>query len=89
MSITKGEWKPLKQKFITEYTDNGYLKIIFGAGANSGQEDKTTDAITDFSKYQISKMINNETKSIRYENIETLCLLLNCTPNELFDITEE
>lgn len=36
-----------------------------------------------------SKMINNETKSIRYENIETLCLLLNCTPNELFDITEE
>ena len=36
-----------------------------------------------------SKMINNETKSIRYENIENLCLLLNCTPNELFDITEE
>lgn len=35
-----------------------------------------------------SKMINNQTKSIRYENIETLCLLLNCTPNELFKITE-
>ncbi len=36
-----------------------------------------------------SKMINNQTKSIRYENIETLCLLFNCTPNELFEITEE
>ncbi len=36
-----------------------------------------------------SKMINNQTKSIRYENIETLCLLLHCTPNELFEITEE
>ncbi len=36
-----------------------------------------------------SKMINNETKSIRYENIETLCFLLDCTPNELFEITEE
>ena len=36
-----------------------------------------------------SKMINNETKSIRYENIETMCLLLNCTPNDLFAITEE
>ena len=24
-----------------------------------------------------NKMINNETKSIRYENIETICLLLN------------
>lgn len=36
-----------------------------------------------------SRMINNETKSIRYENIETMCLLLNCTPNELFEITED
>ena len=36
-----------------------------------------------------NKMVNNETKSIRYENIETLCLLFNCTPNELFIITEE
>lgn len=35
-----------------------------------------------------NKMVNNQTKSIQYENIETLCLLLNCTPNELFKITE-
>ena len=34
-----------------------------------------------------SKMVNNETKSIRYENIETICYLLECTPNELFEIT--
>ena len=36
-----------------------------------------------------SNMVNNQTKSIRYENIETMCLLLNCTPNDLFLITEE
>ncbi len=36
-----------------------------------------------------NKMIHNQTKSIRYENIETLCLLLSCTPNELFVITED
>ena len=36
-----------------------------------------------------SKMVNNQTKSIRYENIETICLLLECTPNDLFEITEE
>lgn len=36
-----------------------------------------------------SRMVNNETKSIRYENIETMCLLLNCTPNDLFVITDE
>lgn len=36
-----------------------------------------------------NKMINNQTKSIQYENIEAMCLLLNCTPNELLRITEE
>ena len=36
-----------------------------------------------------SRMINSQTKSIRYENIETLCLLLECTPNELFEMTED
>ena len=36
-----------------------------------------------------SKMINNQTKSIRYENIETMCRLFDCTPNDLFEITEE
>lgn len=35
-----------------------------------------------------NKMINNETKSIRYENIEALCFLLECTPNELFELIE-
>ena len=36
-----------------------------------------------------SRMINNETKSIRYENIETMCQLLDCTPNDLLIITED
>ena len=36
-----------------------------------------------------SNMVNNQTKSIRYENIETMCLLLNCTPNDLLKITED
>lgn len=36
-----------------------------------------------------NRMVNNETKSIRYENIEILCLLLDCSPNDLFRITEE
>lgn len=32
------------------------------------------------------RMIENQTKSIQIERIETLCLLLDCTPNELFVI---
>lgn len=36
-------------------------------------------------------MINNKTKSIRYEMIETLCTIFDCTPNDLFeyDFTRE
>jgi putative transcriptional regulator len=33
-----------------------------------------------------NRMVNNETKSIRYENLELLCEILECTPNELFYI---
>ena len=36
-----------------------------------------------------NRIVNNETKSIRYENIEALCQLLECTPNQLFRFTEE
>lgn len=36
-----------------------------------------------------SKMVNNETQSIKLERIETLCMLLNCTPNDLFQIDWE
>ena len=59
-TITRGKWHPLTQKFITEFTDNGYLKIIFGSGESNGQSDTLYDKDTDFAKYQISKMIYNE-----------------------------
>lgn len=52
-----GRWKPLTQKFITEYTDNGYLKIIFGAG-NSYEQ--IPDEQTTYADYITSKMVNND-----------------------------
>lgn len=36
-----------------------------------------------------NNMVNNKTKSIRYERIETLCQIFNCTPNDLFEMTDE
>lgn len=36
-----------------------------------------------------NRMVNNETGSIKYERIETLCLLLDCTPNDLFTLDFE
>lgn len=32
-----------------------------------------------------NRMINNETKSIRYDMIETLCVIFDCEPNDLFE----
>lgn len=56
--ITKGKWKPLTQKFVTEYTDAGYLKVSFGSGEQVGQ-DVDDSCANDFSRYQISRMVRN------------------------------
>lgn len=36
-----------------------------------------------------TRMVNNETQSIQYKNIEIMCLLLDCTPNDLFALTPD
>ena len=61
--ITKGQWYPLTQKFITEYTDKGYLKVIFGSGRPAGQI-IDIDYGDDFTKAQISRMINNNAMGV-------------------------
>jgi hypothetical protein len=53
----RGKWKPLTQKFITEYTDNGYLKIIFGSG--NGYADMPS-GVTTYGQYVASNIINND-----------------------------
>lgn len=35
------------------------------------------------------KMLNNQTKSIQYANIEALCVILECTPNDLFKFEDD
>lgn len=37
----------------------------------------------------LTKMVKNETKMIKLENIEALCQILECTPNDLFIITDD
>lgn len=32
-----------------------------------------------------NRMVNNQTKSIRFENLKALCDILECTPNDLFE----
>lgn len=53
----RGKWKPLTQKFITEFTDNGYMKVIFGAG--NGYETVPSNTTT-YGQYIASRIINND-----------------------------
>lgn len=53
----KGKWKPVTQKFITEYTDNGYMKVIFGSGIDYRE---VPIGSTKYGEYRASKIINND-----------------------------
>lgn len=57
--ITKGAWIPLRQKFITEFTDSGRLKVIFGAGNAYNLTDENISTEKDY-KYVVSGLINND-----------------------------
>jgi hypothetical protein len=57
--IYRGKWKAVSQKFITERTNNGYTKIIFGGGVSESDLLLPSGA-TLYGEYRMSKMINND-----------------------------
>lgn len=57
--VTKGQWKPLKQKFITEYTNDWGLKVTFGPGIEN-EYGKIPENSKDFTQYQMSRMLAND-----------------------------
>lgn len=63
-SIRKGTWIPLRQKFVSEHTDKGYVKVTFGSGYdyvdfNEVNENETNISPKDY-KHYISHIINND-----------------------------
>jgi hypothetical protein len=56
MRYFHGKWKPISQKFITEYTDNNYLKVIFGCGTDINEKELKCSP---YGEYITSKVINN------------------------------
>jgi len=46
--IKPGEWVRITRKFIKEYTDNGFIKLIFGGG---------TDDITSLEEFQVDSSL--------------------------------
>lgn len=52
-----GQWKPIKQKFVTEFTDNGYMKITFGPGV---EYQKVSEDVSNYGKYRMCSVMNND-----------------------------
>lgn len=43
----------------------------------------------DLSYQNFNKMVMNETKSIRFDNLDKLSKILNCSIGDLFEVIEE
>lgn len=55
--VYKGKWMTIRQKFITEYTPSGYLKIIFGP---SNTVSELPPNQTNYADYIMSNILNNQ-----------------------------
>jgi len=61
-----------------------YLDIAGVLNAFEIQNHYTFLCKNGFSPFLVSRLLNQKTKSISNANLEKLCLLLHCTPNDLY-----
>ena len=83
----KGKWKRLKNKFITEYTDDERLKIIFGAGIRNKYGEIPSNA-QEFTQYMMSRMYANDYMGALPETGTTLFVLYRVGGGEISNIAE-
>ena len=83
--IAKGKWKRLKNKFITEYTDDWKLKVIFGAGIRNIYGDIPQDAKL-FTQYQMSRMLANDYMGVLPKSESTMYILYRIGGGEISNI---
>lgn len=70
----KGEWKRVKNKFITEFTDSNDLKVTFGPGIRNYYGTIPNNA-SEFTKYMMSRMEANDYMGVLPESGTTMYIL--------------
>lgn len=80
-----GKWKRLKNKFITEYTDNGMLDITFGSGLRNMYGCIPDDA-SDYTKYRMSRMTANDYMGALPEPNTTMFILYRVGGGDMTNI---
>lgn len=85
--VVKGKWKRFKNKFITEFTANGSLKVIFGAGIRNKYGTIPTDA-KQFTQYMMSRMNANDYMGVLPEVGTTMYILYRVGGGEQTNIAK-
>lgn len=83
--VVKGYWKRVKQKFTTEYTDNGSLKITFGSGIEN-QYGNIPRGASEFTQYMMSRMEANDYMGILPKPGYTMYVLYRVGGGEISNI---
>lgn len=83
----KGQWKRLKNKFVTEYTDDYRMKITFGAGIRNKYGNIPNNAKL-FTQYMMSRMYANDYMGALPETGTTLYVLYKVGGGEISNIAE-
>ena len=87
--VTKGKWRRLKNKFITEYTDNWQLKIIFGAGLRNQYGQIPSEDNTEFTQYMMSRMQANDYMGVLPNDNSTMYILYRVGGGEESNIARD
>ena len=64
----------MSQKFVTEYTDNGYLNVVFGSGV---RYDTVPEEANDYTKFDMAKLVNNNMMGVLPKEGWTMFILYN------------
>ena len=81
----RGKWKRVKNKYITEFTDNGNLKITFGSGLRNRYGQIPDNALL-FAQYMMSRMQANDYMGVLPEPNTTICVLYRVGGGEISNI---
>lgn len=81
----KGQWKRLKNKFITEFTDSNNIKITFGAGIRNSYSTIPTEA-NDFTRYMMSRMEANDYMGVLPDSGTTMYVLYRVGGGEISNV---
>lgn len=81
----RGRWKRVKNKFVTEYTDNGYLNVTFGSGLMNRYGTIPTSA-EEYTQYRMSRMEANDYMGVLPEPNTTMYILYRTGGGEISNI---